>query len=178
LEEKFMKKFILINGPMGVGKSTVSRKVCEMLGRAAFIDGDWGLNIFPFVGNAETKTMAIDNILHMVKNYHKCSECDTVILSWIMSGHMINEIILGLYDVDFQIYNIVLTCSKESLMNRWQKDVGNRWRNDINLIASMKSIDSDFTERAEKHFLIETSAISADIVAKKIIEMIEYELFE
>jgi Shikimate kinase len=50
-----MKKLVIINGPMGVGKSTVGKIFCDKLGRAAFIDGDWCLDIHPFVGNKETK---------------------------------------------------------------------------------------------------------------------------
>jgi shikimate kinase len=74
-----MKKFITINGFMGVGKTTVGKRVCDILGRTAFIDGDWCFDIHPFIGNRETKDMAIDNILHLSKNYYKCSECDSVV---------------------------------------------------------------------------------------------------
>ncbi len=80
-----MKKFVIINGPMGVGKTTVGKILCDKLGHAAFIDGDWCLDIHPFVGNKETKSMAIDNIIHMVRNYYHCSESDTIVVSWIIS---------------------------------------------------------------------------------------------
>jgi hypothetical protein len=45
-----------------------------MIPGTASIDGDWCMDIHPFVGNRETKTMAVDNILHMVGNYRRCSE--------------------------------------------------------------------------------------------------------
>ncbi|MDE7292186.1 MAG: AAA family ATPase [Treponemataceae bacterium] len=66
-------KVIIINGPMGVGKTTVGKHIAEKYAGTAFIDGDWCLDIHPFVGNRETKMMAIDNILHLVANYKKCS---------------------------------------------------------------------------------------------------------
>ncbi len=62
-------KVIIINGPMGVGKTTVGKYIAEKYEGTAFIDGDWCLDIHPFVGNCETKEMAIDNILHMIDNY-------------------------------------------------------------------------------------------------------------
>ena len=68
-------KVIIINGPMGVGKTTVGKYIAEKYTGTAFIDGDWCLDIHPFVGNRETKIMAIDNILHMIDNYKKCSIC-------------------------------------------------------------------------------------------------------
>ncbi len=68
-------KVIILNGPMGVGKTAVGKYIAETTPGTAFIDGDWCLDLHPFIGNRETKTMAVDNILHMIGNYKKCSEC-------------------------------------------------------------------------------------------------------
>ena len=48
---------------MGVGKTAVGKYIAEATPGTAFIDGDWCLDIHPFIGNRETKTMAVDNIL-------------------------------------------------------------------------------------------------------------------
>ena len=48
-------KVIIINGPMGVGKTTVGKYIAEKCTGTAFIDGDWCFDIHPFVGNQETK---------------------------------------------------------------------------------------------------------------------------
>ena len=77
-------KVIVINGPMGVGKTTVGKYIAEQTPGTAFIDGDWCMDIHPFVGNDETKAMAVDNILHMIGNYRKCSACSMVVLVWLM----------------------------------------------------------------------------------------------
>ena len=62
-------KVIILNGPMGVGKTTVGKYIADHCPGTAFIDGDWCLDLHPFVGNRETKAMAVDNILHMIGNY-------------------------------------------------------------------------------------------------------------
>ena len=36
-----MKTLYLIGGPMGIGKTTVSRELLSMLPHCAFLDGDW-----------------------------------------------------------------------------------------------------------------------------------------
>ena len=66
-------KVIVINGPMGVGKTTLGKYIADKYAGTAFIDGDWCIDIHPFIGNRETKTMAIDNILYLINNYKKCS---------------------------------------------------------------------------------------------------------
>ena len=53
-------KVIVINGPMGVGKTTLGKYIADKYAGTAFIDGDWCIDIHPFIGNRETKTMAID----------------------------------------------------------------------------------------------------------------------
>ena len=48
-------KVIVINGPMGVGKTTVGKRIAEKVPGTAFIDGDWCMDLHPFVGNLETR---------------------------------------------------------------------------------------------------------------------------
>jgi len=165
-----VKNFIAINGSMGVGKTSVGKRVCDMLGRSAFIDGDWCLDIHPFIGNRETKDMAMDNILHMSRNYYNCGECDSVVLSWIMSENTVNKIFSGLSDIKFKMHNIVLTCSEGALTDRWKKDSVTEWRNNENLDIAVKSID-DFNKRTGC-LLVDTSSLSIDDVAEKIIRSI------
>ena len=165
-----MKKFIIINGPMGVGKTVTGKLLCDKIGRAAFIDGDWCLDIHPFVGNKETKSMAIDNIIYLTKNYCICSECDTVVLSWIMSKNSIEKILFGLKNIELKIFCFTLICDKEILIERWKKDNIVEWRNDEWLNISIKSVD-DFKKRKNEN-LINNSLMSIDDVINLIIEKI------
>ena len=165
-----MKKFIIINGPMGVGKTVTGKLLCDKIGRAAFIDGDWCLDIHPFIGNKETKSMAIDNIIYMTKNYNLCSECDIIVLSWIMSENTIEKILHGLINVGIKIYCITLICDKDSLIERWKNDKIVEWRNDEQLNQSLKSIE-DFTKRNIEN-IIDSSKMSIDNVIDKIMELI------
>ncbi|MCI8966238.1 MAG: hypothetical protein HFH75_01460 [Lachnospiraceae bacterium] len=47
-------RVIIINGPMGVGKTTIGKYIATKYAGTAFIDGDWCLDLHPFVGNRET----------------------------------------------------------------------------------------------------------------------------
>ena len=53
---------IVINGPMGIGKTTVGSYISDSNPGTAFIDGDWCMDLHPFVGNKETRDMAVNNI--------------------------------------------------------------------------------------------------------------------
>lgn len=162
-----LKKFVIITGPIGVGKTTVGKILCDKLSRTAFIDGDWCLDIHPFIGNRETKDMAIDNIVHMAKNYFKCNECDNIVLSWVMSQSTIDRIILLLSELNLRIYNITLICDKEALVSRWHNDLTTEWRIDEWLQVSINSLD-DYNSRTDT-IKIDTSKINADNVVNEIL---------
>jgi len=49
-----MKKYIIINGTMGAGKSTIGRRIAERLGHAAFINGDFVIEMHQYINHSET----------------------------------------------------------------------------------------------------------------------------
>ncbi|MEN6413352.1 MAG: AAA family ATPase [Veillonellales bacterium] len=64
-----MKKLIIVNGTMGVGKSTVCQLLLDKLKPGVYLDGDWCWNMNPFIVSDENKAMVLDNIVHLLKNY-------------------------------------------------------------------------------------------------------------
>ncbi len=79
-----MKKLIIINGTMGVGKSTVSKEVSHRLHNSVWLDGDWCWMMNPWNFNDENKNMVLDNICYMLTNFLKNSSFDYVIFSWVL----------------------------------------------------------------------------------------------
>ena len=135
-------RFIIINGPMGVGKTTVGGYIADTHSGTAFIDGDWCLDIHPFVGNTETRRMAVDNILHMADNYRKCSVCNMIVLSWTIDDRTImQELTDGILAVGLEPVSVTLICGREALTDRWRNDRICKWRSDDWLQVSIKSLD-------------------------------------
>ena len=158
-------RVIVINGPMGVGKTTVGKIIAEKNPGTAFIDGDWCMDIHPFVGNRETKAMAVDNILHMIRNYLKCSECKMAVLVWLMDDPwVLREILDRLAGLQTDVTSVTLACDRESLVRRWKTDSECEWRTDHWLETSLKSLPYFMSQ---KH-VIDTSRMSAEEVADRI----------
>ena len=81
------------------------------------------MDLHPFVGNRETKAMAVDNILHMIGNYQKCSECSMVVLAWLMDDQwVLRSIMDGLSALQAETKNVTLICDIEELRRRWRND--------------------------------------------------------
>lgn len=155
-------KVIMINGPMGVGKTTVGKYIADKNEGTAFIDGDWCLDLHPFIGNDETKAMAINNILYLIQNYSKCSVCKMIVLVWLMDDEWVyKRIIRGISELKIEIRSVTLICSKEQLIERWKNDKQCEWRTDDWLNSSIESL-SHFHKF---DFCIDTSNLCPDQVA-------------
>ena len=163
-------KVIIINGPMGVGKTATGKRIAEKNPGTAFIDGDWCMDIHPFVGNRETKAMAVDNILHMIGNYQRCSECRMVVLVWLMDDQWVLRSILdGLAALRTEVRSVTLICDRETLIRRWKNDRYCEWRTDQWLEISLASLPG-FSSMKDA---IDTSELPVEQVADRIMGEIE-----
>ena len=159
-------KVIVLNGPMGVGKTTVGKVIADRNPGTAFIDGDWCMDLHPFVGNPETRAMAVDNILHMIGNYMKCSACGMVVLVWLMDDpQVVRKITESLSAMQAEVINVTLVCDRETLLERWQNDHSCPWRTDEWLEVSLKSLPGF----AAMNNAIDTSGLSVSRIADLIV---------
>ena len=160
-------KVIIINGPMGVGKTVTGKRIAEKNPGTAFIDGDWCMDLHPFVGNHETKAMAVDNILHMIGNYQRCSECRMVVLVWLMDDPwVLRRIRDGLSALQAEVRSVTLVCDRETLIRRWKNDRACEWRTDRWLEISLASLPY-FSSMEDA---VNTGGSSVDQVADRIME--------
>lgn len=136
------KKVIVVNGTMGVGKSAVCRKLYGSIDKSVWLDGDWCWMINPLIVNDENRIMAEENIKTLLRNFLKNSSIENVIFSWVIHTEEIMEMVIGwLGDVDYDLYKVTLTCSKEKLIERISKDIENGLRDDDVLERSLERMD-------------------------------------
>ena len=161
-------KVIILNGPMGVGKTTVGKYIADHYPGTAFIDGDWCLDLHPFVGNRETKAMAVDNILHMIGNYMKCSVCKMIVLVWLMDDPWVLQAITdGLAALQAEVKSVTLVCDRENLIRRWENDHNCEWRTDEWLKVSLASLPAF----AAMGNTMDIAGLSVDRIAGRVMEL-------
>lgn len=162
-----MKKLIIINGTMGVGKTAVSEKVGDKLAPSVFLDGDWCWKMNPWVFSEENKKMVIDNITYLLNNYLANSAFRYIIFCWVLHRESIFEQILSQLKGEFELHKISLICSKEALRSHFVKDVQKG-------IRTMDEVESSFSRMALYQELntqkIDVSHLSAAQAADRIID--------
>jgi broad-specificity NMP kinase len=133
-----MKKLIIINGTMGIGKTTVCKKLYKRLNNSVWLDGDWCWMMNPFKVTEENKRMVEDNITYILNKFLSNSSFEYIIFNWVIHNEDIfNMIIDRLQQHQFKLYKISLICTKEELEKRMLKD----GREDKNIKMSLDRLE-------------------------------------
>lgn len=118
-----IKTLILINGCMGVGKTSVARALYRRLPRSVWLDGDWCWMMNPWVVSERNKRMVEDNITYLLRSFVSNDSLDYVVFSWVMHRPEIIEGLLErLADLPCEVHRISLVCSEEALRARMLAD--------------------------------------------------------
>ena len=161
-----MKTFYMIGGPMGVGKSTVSREMMQVLPRCAFLDGDWCWTMQPFIVTDETKAVVLDNIIHTLTNFLRCSEFENVVFCWVMHQQQIVDGILSRLPLEsVRVVNVSLICTPEVLMERIRRDIAAGLRDESTIVRALSYLPLYDAVQSVK---LDTTALSAAETAEKI----------
>lgn len=118
-----MKTLYMIGGTMGVGKTTTCRILRDLLPDCAFLDGDWCWDMHPFQVTAETKAMVLDNIVHVLNGFLRCSAFQNVVFCWVLHEQAIADAILSRLEGPFALRRVSLVCTPEKLAERLMRDV-------------------------------------------------------
>lgn len=132
------KQLIIINGVMGVGKTSVCKNLYKCLDGSFWLDGDncWMMN--PFIIDDENRTMVLDNIGFMINSFIKNSKSKYVIFNWVIQNDNIMKDVLSRVNIqNVDVYKITLMCSQEELIQRIKSDVNIGLRDEDNVQRSM-----------------------------------------
>lgn len=141
---------------MGVGKSAACKELNKRLCRSVWLDGDWCWMMNPFIVTPENKSMVVDNITYLLRNFLINSFLEYVLFSWVIHSEEIFDLLLErLCDLQFRVIKITLICSeavlKERLLwdiNRNQRDEGivERSLNRLKLYQHLDTVKIDTTD--------------------------------
>lgn len=165
------KTFIIINGTMGVGKTTTCQLLYERLQPSVWLDGDWCWKLSPFVASEENKRMAEGNMAYLLQSFFKNTSIKYVIFSWVIHTEDIMDMVVNwAKDFEVNLYSFTLMCSKEQLKERLMKDIHNDVREEGILEKSLERWG--LFERLNSSTKIDTSHCKPADTAEKIVQII------
>lgn len=162
-----MKKFIIITGSMGVGKSYTCKELNKRLMNSVWLDGDWCMMMNPWNFTAENTRMFLDNSIYLLKNFLSNPTFDYVIYSWVFPREdMLNYIVKQVHDTSSEMKRISLVCSNDKLKERMR--MAGR---DLNTIE--KSLIYQDAIRLMDTIKIDTTELKEDETIEEVLKIIK-----
>lgn len=119
-----MKTIYLVGGTMGVGKTATCRHLQKSLPDCVLLDGDWCWDMHPFVVNAETKQMVMDNICFLLNNFIGCSVYRHIVFCWVLHEQAIlDELLARIATEGCRVIAVSLVCGEQALRRRLERDI-------------------------------------------------------
>ncbi len=160
-----MKKLIMINGTMGIGKTTICESLYKSINNSCWLDGDWCWTMNPFRVTEENIEMVLNNITHLLNNFLSNTLFEYVIFNWVMHYESIISSVLEGLDIksNFEVIKITLVCSEEELERRINKDIG----------AGLRDVDSLSRSIERLALYKDMDTIKVDVSGKKVVETVD-----
>lgn len=165
-----MKKLIIINGTMGVGKTSTCRELQQRLPNNVFLNGDWCWDMHPFVVTEETKTMVMENICFLLNQFIQCTQYETILFCWVLHEQEILDTLLSRLDITHcMVRTFSLIVDKECLLDRLNKDIAQGIRTSDVIERSIERIQNYQTLSTEKIDVSHRDAKQvAELIASKL----------
>jgi GrpB-like predicted nucleotidyltransferase (UPF0157 family)/predicted kinase len=163
---------ILINGPLGVGKTEVAWKLIEKFERAILLDGDYLGAVHPFEIYDEQRVEYLYQTLHHVTAFHVAHGWHNFVIDYVFeTPESLAKLRYLLSDLDDVIYAFRLTCSAEEIERRIRLR-GNSdpdfltW--ELNRFRELQTIQNTNARRGDLGFVIDTTRLTIAEVADAI----------
>ena len=166
---------IIINGPLGIGKTSVSWELLYHFERAAMLDGDYLGAVQPFEIYNEERIAYLDQTFVHMAAWHKQHGYPDLVLNYVFEQpEALARLRLLLHPLDDEVYAFRLTCSDAEMEQRIRRRAGSSGVSDafvgweLQRFRELVSIQEAAAQRGDLGFVVDTSALSAAQVAEYI----------
>ncbi|MBN2005499.1 MAG: AAA family ATPase [Anaerolineae bacterium] len=162
---------IIINGSLGVGKSTVSEELYWKFAKSVYLDGDAVGSVHPFEIYDDARIAHLYRTLALLVGFHQENGYHDFVINYIFeSPASLQDLRDLLHPLDASIHVYWLTCDAEEQAER----IRGRRRNELDWeLARFVELQRIQTEAARQGFIgiqVDTTGLSSAEVAGKIWE--------
>lgn len=165
---------IIINGPLGIGKTETAWELLNMFERAVMLDGDYLGAVQPFEIYDEQRISYLYETLRLVAGHHYAHGYRNLVIDYVFeTPESLAELRALLAELDAEIYTFRLTCSEEEIARRIRKRSsdpdGLTW--ELQRFRQLTEIQDANAQRGDLGVVIDTTRLSAREAARAIREM-------
>lgn len=110
---------IIINGSLGVGKTSISEELLWKYEKTVMLDGDALGNVNPFDIYDQNRIQHLYKTIELLVKFHNDAGFDNIIINYVFeSSESLRQLIELLTPVDRNIFSFWITCEEEIQRNR------------------------------------------------------------
>ncbi len=160
---------IIINGSLGVGKSSVADQLHYKFDKSIHLDGDYIGDVHPFEIYDDARIQHLYRTLELLVGFHQKNGYDNFVINYVFkSPESLQELLELIRPLDASIHTYWLTCNEDEQASR----IRNRKRDDIDWeLKRFVELQRIQVEAAQKGFIgkeVDTSGFTSAEVADKI----------
>lgn len=119
---------IIINGSLGVGKSSVAEQLHYKFDKSVHLDGDFIGDVQPFKIHDETRLIHLYRTMELLVGFHQENDYHNFVINYVFeSAESLHHLLELLRPLDPSIHCYWLTCDEEEQ----EKRIRNRGRDDL-----------------------------------------------
>ncbi len=132
---------VILNGSVGMGKTSVSWALNESLGRSVKLDGDYLGAVHPFEIYDEARvTYLYKTLAHLITFHQKHGYTNFVVNYVFESPESLSELVSCLRPLDGDIHAFWLVCSEEEQRRRILRRKTDQWAWELKRFAELNAI--------------------------------------
>ncbi len=157
---------IILNGSVGVGKTSVAWALNESLGKSVMLDGDYIGAVHPFEIYDDARVDHLYRTLaHLIKFHIENGYTNFVINYVFESPELLAALVKPLRALDKRIYTFWLTCLEDEQRGRILKRRTDGWKWELERFVELNAILEAASERGDIGVRVDTTGKSvADVV--------------
>ena len=164
---------IILNGPLGIGKSATSWKLISLFDKAIMLDGDYIGAVHPFeIQDKYRTTYLYKTITHLIA-FHQKNDYQNFVINYVFETELeLNQLIQFLAPLDDSIHCLRLTCDAEAHKKRIKERNHKDIEYEIQRGLELADIQNKNAMQGNLGKIVETTFLNPQEVAELIYESV------
>jgi GrpB-like predicted nucleotidyltransferase (UPF0157 family) len=160
---------VIINGPLGVGKTEASWKLLSMFGRAVMLDGDYVGAVHPFEIYDDERVAYLYRTFHHLVAFHVANGYRDFVVNHVFeTPESLAQLRHLLSELDDVTYAYRLTCPDDEMERRFQARGDEELAWELERFRELTAIMEAGADRGDLGYEIDTGGLTAEGVARAI----------
>lgn len=165
---------VILNGSVGVGKTTVAWALNESFDRSVMLDGDYLGAVHPFEIYDDARVAYLYKIITHLLEFHKAHGYTNFVINYVFeSPASLAALVKGLSELDEAIHTFWLTCAEGEQRDRILKRRTDGWRWELERFSELNAILEAASQRGDIGIKVDTTNLSVANIVRIIHELTE-----